>query len=126
MYPNGTRVEYENINSDASWETDSNDGINEPLTEVRNSGGNVSLSLSASANKTSNKTSEKKRTISVANTKNSSSFAIKAHKTTNTVDKRKIYNFKAGEYVKCKRCGVKLKYRKGRSLQNHINTVYGF
>ena len=120
---NGASVEYENINSDASWETESDDELS---MEVKSSGVKGSSSLSDSANKSSNKTEEKKkmRKISVNKPKNSSSRgSIKTPKATKTVGKRKTAN---SDYVKCKRCDSKLKYSSVRSLRNHINAVYGF
>lgn len=103
-YDNGARVEYENIDSDASWETDSDIVVAEKFSSVNNTPKNSPPAA-------------KSDSIAVKPPSNNNRPRIRM--------RQKLLNIKTGAMVKCKICGAKMKHL-GTTLKCHINCVYAF
>ena len=133
-YDNGARVEYENIDSDASWETDSDIVVAEKFSSVNNNFSFVRENVNKNilSNKVLTKTS-----ISSFNgieggdllvRNNSNNLPLRNCIPKKTVkSKQKKWNSikKAIKFIMCKECGKEISNR-STTLQSHINSKLVF
>ena len=141
-YDNGARVEYENIDSDASWETDSDIVVAEKFSSVNNNFSFVreNVNKNISSNKVLTKTSissfngieglscSQERNLLACKKSTDMSLPNSIGIPKKTVkSKRKNWNSikKTPKFIMCKECRKEISNR-STTLQSHINSKLVF